>query len=73
MAPGEEPIFRPGDRVRIATRSPIGHSRVPLYLRGKSGTVEAVIEPAGVDNTDPEELAWKMDAVEAWWSSEPAE
>lgn len=43
---GEEPVFRPGDAVRILTRNPIGHYRVPAYLRGKTGTVEAVIEPA---------------------------
>jgi nitrile hydratase len=47
---GETPIFRPGEHVRIATRAPIGHYRVPLYLRGKSGVVESVIEPAAVDN-----------------------
>lgn len=47
---GEEPAFRPGDAVRILTRSPIGHYRVPAYLRGKTGTVEAVIEPAAIDN-----------------------
>jgi nitrile hydratase len=47
---GEAPLFRSGDRVRILTRAPIGHYRVPLYLRGKSGTVEAVIEPAAIDN-----------------------
>ena len=47
---GEEPIFRPGDRIRILTRSPIGHYRVPIYLRGKTGSVEAVIEPTGIDN-----------------------
>lgn len=47
---GEEPIFQPGDRIRILTRSPIGHYRVPTYLRGKTGSVEAVIEPAGIDN-----------------------
>lgn len=47
---GEQPAFSPGDRVRIATRSPVGHYRVPTYLRGKVGTVETVIEPAGVDN-----------------------
>ncbi|HYF89559.1 SH3-like domain-containing protein [Azospirillum sp.] len=41
---GERPVFRPGDTVRILTRSPIGHYRVPAYLRGKTGTVEAVIE-----------------------------
>ncbi len=49
---GETPLFKPGDRVRIATRSPIGHYRVPLYLRGKTGAVEAVISPAGVDNEE---------------------
>lgn len=47
---GEAPVFQPGDRVRILTRSPIGHYRVPTYLRGKIGNVEAVIEPAGLDN-----------------------
>jgi nitrile hydratase len=47
---GEEPAFRPGDAVRILTRSPIGHYRVPAYLRGKTGTIEAVIEPAAIDN-----------------------
>ena len=49
---GEEPIFRPGDRVRVATRSPVGHYRVPLYLRGKTGLVERVIEPPGIDNEE---------------------
>jgi hypothetical protein len=43
---GERALFRPGDELRIATRSPIGHYRVPVYLRGKVGRVEAVIEPA---------------------------
>jgi nitrile hydratase len=49
---GEEPIFGPGDRVRVATRAPVGHYRVPVYLRGKTGRVEAVIEPAGIDNEE---------------------
>jgi nitrile hydratase subunit beta len=49
---GEEPIFRPGDRIRIADRSPIGHYRVPTYLRGKQGSIEAVIEPTLVDNEE---------------------
>jgi len=49
---GEVPVFRPGDRIRILTRSPIGHYRVPIYLRGKTGSVEAVIEPAGIDNEE---------------------
>jgi hypothetical protein len=49
---GEEPIFRPGDRIRILSRAPVGHYRMPFYLRGKRGTVEAVIEPAAVDNEE---------------------
>jgi nitrile hydratase subunit beta len=49
---GEEPIFHVGDRVRILNRSPIGHYRVPTYLRGKTGLVEAVIEPVGLDNEE---------------------
>lgn len=49
---GETPAFAPGDRIRVGSRAPIGHYRVPLYLRGKTGTVEAVIEPAGVDNEE---------------------
>jgi nitrile hydratase len=47
---GERPIFAVGDRVRIGSRSPIGHYRVPTYLRGRHAVVESVIEPAAVDN-----------------------
>lgn len=50
FALGEAPVFNPGDPIRVVTRSPIGHYRVPFYLRGKRGTVEAVIEPPAVDN-----------------------
>lgn len=52
LAQGEEPLFRPGDRVRISGRSPIGHYRLPTYLRAKTGLVEAVIQPAGIDNEE---------------------
>ena len=45
-------MFAPGDPVRILNRSPIGHYRVPIYLRGKRGIVELVIEPAAVDNEE---------------------
>lgn len=51
-AADEAPIFGPGEAVRVATRSPVGHYRVPVYLRGKIGTVESVIEPRGVDNEE---------------------
>ena len=52
LATGEAPLFAAGERVRILTRSPIGHYRVPTYLRGKEGVVEAVIEPPSVDNEE---------------------
>jgi nitrile hydratase subunit beta len=51
-AAGEVPIFRPGDRVRVSDRTPIGHYRVPTYVRGRTGLIEAVIEPALVDNEE---------------------
>ncbi len=52
FALGEKPIFKAGDRVRVSDRSPIGHYRVPTYLRGKRGIVEKVIEPVAVDNEE---------------------
>lgn len=52
LALGEAPAFAPGDPVRILARSPVGHYRVPLYVRGKAGMVEAVIEPTGIDNEE---------------------
>ncbi|MBB3348372.1 SH3-like domain-containing protein [Sphingomonas sp. BK069] len=48
----EMPTFGIGERVRIADRAPIGHYRVPMYLRGSMATVERVIEPALVDNEE---------------------
>ena len=50
LAQNEAPMFAVGDPVRVLTRQPIGHYRVPIYLRGKNGTVKSVIEPAAVDN-----------------------
>ena len=48
----ERPEFRVGDRVRVLTRSPVGHYRVPQYLRGRVGRIELVLEPAAVDNEE---------------------
>ena len=49
---GEEPVFRPGDCVRVSNLSPVGHYRVPSYMRGQTALVEAVIEPPGLDNEE---------------------
>jgi nitrile hydratase subunit beta len=51
-ATDEKPLFRQGDKIAIKTRQPIGHYRVPTYLRGLSGIVEAVMRPAAVDNEE---------------------
>ena len=37
---GEQPIVQAGQRVLVANRYPAGHYRLPVYLRGKAGTVE---------------------------------
>ena len=52
FALGEQPAFSAGDAVRVLTRSPVGHYRVPTYLRGKRGVVEMVIEPTSMDNEE---------------------
>jgi hypothetical protein len=51
-AAGEEPRFQAGDKVRISRRFPVGHYRVPHYIRGKTAVVEAIIEPTGVNNEE---------------------
>jgi nitrile hydratase len=47
----ETPNFRPGQRVRVLERFPLGHYRVPLYLRGRTGVVERLVQPA-IDNEE---------------------
>jgi nitrile hydratase subunit beta len=46
------PIFANGDMAKIAERSPVGHYRVPTYLRGKVVSIESVIERAALDNEE---------------------
>lgn len=47
---GEIAAFTVGDVVRVAVRAPIGHYRVPRYLRGKRGVVARVLQATAVDN-----------------------
>jgi hypothetical protein len=49
---GAAPLFAADDEVKILTRCPVGHYRVPTFIRGKRGRVEAVIEPAAINNED---------------------
>ena len=45
-ATGEDALFRVGDAVKVIVRYPVGHYRVPHFIRGKRGLVEMVIDPA---------------------------
>jgi nitrile hydratase beta subunit len=36
------PRFHPGERVRARNLNPVGHTRLPRYVRGKSGTVDRI-------------------------------
>lgn len=38
--PGVDARFQAGQRVRARNLNPIGHTRLPRYVRGKTGTVE---------------------------------
>ncbi len=47
---GDQPALKAGDPIRISVRYPVVHYRVPRYVRGKRGVVEAVIKRALVNN-----------------------
>jgi len=49
-----EAKFRAGDRVTVRAAYPIGHVRVPFYIRGKSGVIERYCGAYA----NPEELAY---------------
>ena len=46
------PLFAAGDQIRISVRFPVGHYRVPNYIRGKAGAIEQVIEPRAINNEE---------------------
>jgi nitrile hydratase len=52
LATGEAPSFKAGDKVRVLDRWPVGHYRVPTYLRGKIAVVEAVIQRPWMNNEE---------------------
>ncbi len=51
--------FSPGDRVLVHDIRPPGHIRTPLYVRGKTGTIE---RNCGLF-ANPEELAFGRDGL----------
>jgi nitrile hydratase len=51
-AMGEEPKLNAGNAVRVLFRYPVGHYRVPHFVRGKRGLVERVIEHRAINNEE---------------------
>src|ERR1035438_9120892 len=51
-ADAEGPVFKAGDTVVISSRFPVGHYRVPRYIRAKRCVIEAVIEPRALNNEE---------------------
>jgi nitrile hydratase len=49
-----QPLFKPGDAVRVDDRAVLGHCRTPWFLRGKTGVIGEVL---GIFR-DPERLAY---------------
>lgn len=37
---GADPRYSPGDRVRVRNVTPVGHTRMPRYVRGRQGVVD---------------------------------
>ncbi len=52
LATGEAPLFKVGEPVRVKRRWPVGHYRVPIYLRGQDAVVEAVIKRRWMNNEE---------------------
>jgi len=57
------PLFKPGDTVTIAKKFPIGHYRVPFYIRGKSGII---VKNLG-RSINPEEETFGKNAGNKLW------
>ncbi len=49
---GEVPRFSPGQQVRVSVRYPVGHYRVPHYIRGKRGVIDVILTPPAVNNEE---------------------
>ena len=56
-----EPVFAPGERVRVRLTDPPGHVRTPAYCRGKIGVVERLCGAFA----NPEELAYHRPGLPA--------
>lgn len=75
-----EPRFQPGQRVRARNLNPVGHTRLPRYVRGKSGVIARVHGVFVFPDTNahflgetPQHLySVRFDARELWGEGAPA-
>lgn len=51
-APADLPKLKVGQCVTVSNRVPVGHYRVPTYLRGRTAVVEAIMSPKAVNNEE---------------------
>jgi nitrile hydratase subunit beta len=65
--PRHEPRFKPGDRVRARNINPATHTRLPRYVRGHEGLIEAVrgchVFPDSVTTGRGEDPQWLYTVV----------
>src|ERR1700694_2343280 len=67
-------MFAPGEHVRTRVMNPAGHTRLPLYLRGRTGRIERVLgtmafsDPRAGGEKDATETAYtvRFAAAEIW-------
>jgi nitrile hydratase len=73
-APTGPALFKAGDKVRARVMNPLGHTRLPRYVRGKSGTIARVhgvhVFPDANSKGEGEDPRWlysvAFDAREIW-------
>ena len=63
--PSDTPRFKPGDRVRTKNIHPLGHTRLPRYVRGKSGIVRTVNGPFVLPDANAHGLPERREPVYA--------
>lgn len=77
---GAEPRFRPGDRVVVRNINPVGHTRLPRYVRGKQGTIVRFLDAfnfpdrnaLGLGDVPRPVYAVNFEARELWGDAAPA-
>jgi nitrile hydratase subunit beta len=73
------PKFKAGQRVTVRNLNPLGHTRVPRYIRGRSGTIDrdhgVFVFPdtnaAGTGQSPQHVYSVRFEAGEVWGAQAP--